>query len=154
MANRRQIQVADEIQRIISHLLERELKDPRFGFATITKVEVTSDLRYARVYVSVFGTPEEQKDTMRAFESSKGFIRRELAARMNIRFVPELQFKLDPSIEYGDRISRLLQELKQEESRRTEAGTEAGTGLEAETGANPSGMSGVQQPQAQEGQPD
>jgi ribosome-binding factor A len=144
MTSRRQIQVADEIQRIISHLLERELKDPRFGFATITKVEVSSDLKYARVYVSVYGSPEEQRDTMRAFESSKGFIRRELAGRMNMRFVPELQFKLDPSIEYGDRISRLLEELKQEESRKMQA---------QQTAPDGSADEGTQDP-PQEGRPD
>jgi ribosome-binding factor A len=126
MPTRRQIQVAEEIQQIISYLLQRELKDPRIGFATITQVEVTSDLKYARVYVSVMGTPEEQKATMDAFQSSRGFIRRELAGRMNIRFVPELQFRQDRGAEYSDQINRLLNELKEAEQAR-EAGDERTT---------------------------
>jgi ribosome-binding factor A len=116
MTTRRQIQVGDEIKQIISYLLQRELRDPRFGFATITSVEVTSDMKYARIFVSVMGSPEEQRDTMVAFESSKGFIRRELAARMHIRQVPELQFKLDRGAEYSDRINRLLNELREAET--------------------------------------
>src|SRR5438477_7754217 len=115
MASRRQIQVADAVQQHISYLLQRELKDPRIGFTTITAVEMSADLRYARVFVSVMGTLEEQKATMDALASAKGFIRRELAARLDLRFAPDLQFKLDTSAEYSDRISRLLNELKNEE---------------------------------------
>src|SRR6266568_7579310 len=112
MPTRRQIQVAEEIQQIISVLLQREMKDPRIGFVTVTQVEVTQDLKYARVFVSVMGTPEEQRDTMAALASGRGFIRREVASRMEIRAVPEIQFKLDKGIEYSDRINRLLNELK------------------------------------------
>ena|SRR5438477_338987 len=115
MSNRRQAQVADAIQQHISYLLQRELKDPRIGFTTVTSVEVTSDLRYARVFVSVMGTPEEQKATMDALTSGRGFIRRELASRLNLRFAPEIQFRLDTSAEYSDHINRLLNELKSEE---------------------------------------
>ena len=116
MPTRRQIQIAEEIQQIISVLLQREIKDPRIGFVTVTQAEVTQDLKYARVFVSVMGTPEEQRDTMAALASGRGFMRRELAARMGIRFVPELQFKLDKGIEYSDRINRLLNELKAAET--------------------------------------
>src|SRR4026209_102929 len=112
MPTRRQIQVSEEIQQIVSVLMQREMKDPRIGFATITQVEVTSDFKYARIYVSVLGTPQEKKDTMAAFNSARGWFRRELAHRMTIRAVPEIQFKLDTSIEYSDNINRLLNELK------------------------------------------
>src|SRR6476646_8468468 len=118
MPNRRQIQVADAVQQHMSYLLQRELKDPRIGFTTVTAVEMSADLRYARIFVSVMGTPEEQKATMDALASARGFIRRELAARLDLRFAPEVQFKLDTSAEYSDHISRLLNELKQEESAR------------------------------------
>jgi ribosome-binding factor A len=118
MPTRRQIQVSDEIQQIVSVLMQREMKDPRIGFATVTQVEVTSDFKYARIYVSVMGTPQEQKDTMAAFTSARGWFRRELAHRMTIRAVPELTFKLDTSIEYSDNISRLLNELKEAESQK------------------------------------
>lgn len=118
MPTRRQIQVADEIQQIVSQLLLRELKDPRFGFATITQVEVTGDFKYARIFVSVMGTQQEQRDTMAAFNSGRGFIRREIASRMRMRSVPEIQFKLDTSAEYSDRINRLLNEIKESDAAR------------------------------------
>jgi ribosome-binding factor A len=104
----------------MSYLLQRELKDPRIGFTTVTAVEMSADLKYARIYISVMGTSEEQKATMDALASARGFIRRELAARLDLRFAPEVQFKLDTSAEYSDRISRLLNELKQEETTRQE----------------------------------
>jgi ribosome-binding factor A len=116
MPTRRQIQVADEIHQIISVLLQREMKDPRIGFVTVTQVEVTQDLKYARIFVSVMGSPEEQHDTMAALASGRGFMRRELAGRMDIRAVPEIQFKLDRGMEYSDRINRLLNELKEAET--------------------------------------
>ena len=125
MPTRRQIQVADEIQQIISYLLQRELKDPRIGFTTITQVEVTGDLKYAKVFVSVMGTAQEQWDTMAALVSSRGFIRREIASRMQIRWVPEISFKLDTSAEYSDKINRLLNEIKEAESARDSGSEQA-----------------------------
>src|SRR5690349_1956802 len=115
MANRRQVQVAEAVQQHVSYLLQRELKDPRIGFVTVTSVEMSADLKYSRVFVSVMGTPEEQKATMDALASARGYIRRELAARLDLRFAPEVQFRLDTSAEYSDRINRLLNELKAEE---------------------------------------
>jgi ribosome-binding factor A len=115
MTTRRQIQVAEEIQQIISVLLQREVKDPRLGFVTVIKAEVTSDLKYSTVYVSVLGSAQEQKSSMEALTSSRGFLRRELASRMSMRFVPELRFKLDRGVEYSDQINRLLNELKEAE---------------------------------------
>ena len=112
MPNRRHIQVAEEIQQIVSYLIQRELKDPRIGFATITNVEVTTDLRFARIYVSVMGSEEERKDTMTALQSARGFVRHEVATRMTTRTVPEIQFKLDRGLEYSDQINRLLSEIK------------------------------------------
>ena len=122
MPTRRQIQVAEEIQQIISVLLQRELKDPGIGFVSITQVDVTQDLKYARVHVSVMGSDEEKRGTMAALERARGFIRREIASRMSIRQVPEIQFRLDRGMEYSDRINRLLNELKEAEA---EAASEA-----------------------------
>ncbi|MFL5732635.1 MAG: 30S ribosome-binding factor RbfA [Chloroflexia bacterium] len=128
MPSRRQAQVAEAVQQYVSQLLQRDMKDPRIGFVTVTSVEMSPDLKYARVFVSVMGTPEEQKATMDALASAKGFIRRELAARLDLRFAPEVQFKLDTSAEYSDRINRLLNELKAEE---------AGAGTIAAEGSRP-----------------
>jgi ribosome-binding factor A len=102
----------------MSALLQRELKDPRIGFATVTHVEMSPDLKHARIFISVMGSAEEQQNTMAALDSGKGFIRRELGSRLNLRNVPEISFKLDTSAEYSDRISRLLNELKAEEESR------------------------------------
>ena len=120
MPNRRHVQVAEEIQQIVSYLIQRELKDPRIGFATITNVEVTTDLRFARIYVSVMGSDEERKDTMAALQSARGFVRHEVATRMTTRTVPEIQFKLDRGLEYSDQINRLLGEIKVAEATTTD----------------------------------
>ena len=133
MPTRRQIQVAEEIQQIISVLLQRELKDPGIGFVSITQVDVTQDLKYARVHVSVMGSEEEKRDTMAA-ERARGFIRREIASRMSIRSVPEIQFRLDRGMEYSDRINRLLNELKEAEA---ETGTQATTEGTTEAATQP-----------------
>jgi len=121
--SRRQVQVADAIQQHMADLIQRELKDPRIGFATVTRVEVSQDLKYARIYISVLGTAEEQKDTMAALERGKGFIRREIGQRLDLRTVPEINFRLDTSAEYSDRINRLLNELKTEETLREDGAT-------------------------------
>lgn len=134
MPTRRQIQVAEEIQQIISVLLQRELKDPGIGFVSITQVDVTQDLKYARVHVSVMGSEEEKRDTMAALERARGFIRREIASRMSIRSVPEIQFRLDRGMEYSDRINRLLNELKEAEA---ETGTQATTEGTTEAATQP-----------------
>ncbi len=114
MPTRRQQQVADLIQREISVLILRGLKDPRLGFLTVTSVEVTPDLKIARVFYSVMGTPEEQKATQTALQGATGYLRHELAGRIDLRYAPEIQFRNDPSIAQGDRISRLLAEIGQE----------------------------------------
>lgn len=119
---RRQTQVADEIKQIVSVLLQRELKDPRIGFVTVTGATVTQDLKYARIFVSVMGAPEEQKATMDALTSARGFIRREVASRMEIRAVPEIQFRLDKGAEYSDQIARLLNELKETDAQKAVVG--------------------------------
>jgi ribosome-binding factor A len=111
MPTRRQQQVADAIQKEISVLIQRELKDPRLGFVTVTRAEVSPDLHYARVFVSVLGTPEEQAASLKALESASGFLRRELGTRLTMRYVPALQFRADASIAHSDRIARLLNEL-------------------------------------------
>jgi ribosome-binding factor A len=119
---RRQIQVGDEIKQIVSVLLQRELKDPRIGFVTITGVQVTQDLKYARIHVSVMGSKVEQRATMDALTSARGFIRREIASRMEIRYVPEIQFRLDKGAEYSDQIARLLNELKESDAEKVVGG--------------------------------
>ena len=112
MPTRRQQQVADAIHREISLLIQRELKDPRLGFVTVTRAEITADLHYARVFVSVLGTAEEQAASLKALDSAAGWLRRELGGRLTMRFVPALQFRADNSVAHGDLIARLLNEVE------------------------------------------
>lgn len=106
--------LARELRDEISVIIARELKDPHVGFATITYVRVSPDLRYARIFVSVFGPPEQQKETLAALRRAGGFIRRQISGRMKLRHSPELQFALDESIGHGARMDELLAEVSQE----------------------------------------
>ncbi len=111
----RQEKLGELIAVELSQLLRTRVKDPRVGFASITRVEVSGDLRHAKVYVSVMGTPEEQVATMQALKHASGFLRHEVAERITLRYMPELIFKLDTSIEEGSRILALIQQIEDEE---------------------------------------
>lgn len=112
MTTRRQEQLSDVIAEELSDLIRTRMKDPRIGFASITDVEVSADLRHAKVFVSVLGTAEEQRATLQGLEHAAGFLRHELAQRLNIRYTPEILFKLDQSIERGTRILQLMNEIQ------------------------------------------
>jgi ribosome-binding factor A len=109
---KRSERVADLIQREISDLLMRSIKDPRIGFVTVTRVSVSDDCRSAKVYYSVMGTSEEREASLEGLESAKGFIRRELGKRVTLRYTPELFFQFDPSIEYAIHIEEVLRGLR------------------------------------------
>ena len=100
-----------QIRQELMELLQREMKDPRIGFATITRVETARDLGSARVWVSVLGTPEEQRSAIAALTSAAPWLRRQLGDRLTIRHIPQLDIRHDDSIEAGDRVLRLLREL-------------------------------------------
>lgn len=106
----------EEIRSVLADLL-REVKDPRVqqGMISITSVETTGDLRYCKVYVSVYGMKDE-KEFMRGIRSASGWLRRELGARLSLRAVPELIFTVDHSIEHGAHINDLLNHLNIEHS--------------------------------------
>ena len=100
------------IEQVVSELLQRHIRDPRVaGLVSISRVEVSQDISHARIHVSVLGTEEERRSTMRALERARGFIRSRLGEELTIRHVPELQFVLDRSIEQGDRVLALLNQL-------------------------------------------
>ena len=111
---RRPQQVGEAIQRELGELLLRELKDPRLGFVTIMGVEVSPDLKHARVFISVLGSAEEQQASMAALVSARGWLRHELGQRLDLRYIPELQFRSDKTEETADRINRLLNEVNRE----------------------------------------
>lgn len=100
------------IQRELSDILQTEVRDPQIGFCTITAVEVTNDLSIAKIYVSFLN--KNTKKSLEALERSKGFIRSLLAKRLTVRKCPELHFVLDTSLEYGNKIEGIIQELNHE----------------------------------------
>lgn len=106
--------LAEALKKEISDILINEIKDPRIGFVTITMVEVTPDLRYARVYASVLGNEEQRKLTTEALIKATGYIRSEIGKRIRLKFTPEITFKLDSSIERGTRIIKLIEEVNNE----------------------------------------
>ena len=105
--------VAQAIKREISNIIHDELKDPRIGFVTITGVDLTKDLRIAKIYYSVLGDVNEKDKTSAALKNAKGFMRRLLGQRLELRYAPEINFKEDRSIEYSLHIERELDKLKE-----------------------------------------
>jgi ribosome-binding factor A len=117
MAYKRSDRVNSLLQRELGTLISEELRDPRIAFPTVTAVEITPDLRSARVHVSVLGDEDASEKTMKALEDAKPFLRRELGSRTDLRFVPELTFVHDRSAEQAVRISALLREAREREGR-------------------------------------
>ena len=109
--SRRSDRVGDLIRAELSDLLLREVKDPRVKLASITAVDVTSDLRRAVVKVSVLGEEEQRLETVEALRHARGFLRTELAHRLRLRVTPELNFELDRGAEHSQRISDILESL-------------------------------------------
>lgn len=105
--------VDELLRQEIGTLLAREVQDPRIGFATITDVETTPDLRHAKVWVSVIGGPADREVTLRALGDAMPFIRHELGRRLRIKRIPDLHVRLDDSAERGTRVLHLLHELEQ-----------------------------------------
>jgi len=116
MAKRRQERMAVEIKRSLSSIIQYEMKDPRIDFSTvsITRVDIPADISHARINISVLGDEARQEETMKALQKAKGHIRTELARQLQIRHAPDLDFRLDKSIEHGIRMSTLLEELSKE----------------------------------------
>lgn len=108
--------VGQEIQAALGEILSRgQLRDPRIGFITITGVKVTPDLRTAKVFYSMIGTDEQRADTQKGLDAAKGFVRREVTSRVQLRVSPEVIFAFDASVDEGDKIDRLLREVKEKE---------------------------------------
>jgi ribosome-binding factor A len=103
--------VGELIQAEIAALLLRDLKDPRLHMTTISRVDMSADLRHARVYISRMGSETEQQEAIDGFRHATGFIRNQLGKRLKLRYIPELTFQLDTTIAYGVRISSMLHDL-------------------------------------------
>lgn len=120
MEFQRSNRVSEAIHKEISALLVKGLKDPRIGFVTITAVEVTPDLHLARVYFTTLGEEKSRRETEKGLKSSVPYLRRELGRRLRMRYVPDLLFQYDASLDYGNRIDSLLRDLH------TESGDDSG----------------------------
>jgi ribosome-binding factor A len=121
--NWRQDQLGEVIAHELSDLIRTRMKDPRIGFASITDVDLSADLRHAKVFVSVMGDAQEQHDTLRTLNHASGFLRHELAQRLTVRHTPEIAFRLDESIAHGAHVLDLINQVS--------AGTAAASGARA-----------------------
>ena len=114
MDNYRGGRINEEVRREVSNIIQNEIKDPRLtAMVSVTAVKVTKDLRYAKVFVSIFGKDEEEKNnTFTALKNASGYIRKEIGQRINLRYNPQIIFELDDSINYGMHIEELIQRVK------------------------------------------
>jgi ribosome-binding factor A len=108
----RQERIQEQLVQELSEMIRRDLRDPRIGFVTLTGAEITRDLRHAKVFVSIYGTEEEQKQTLKALNSASGILRGEFARRVHLRLAPDIEFRLDEGIARGQRIFELLHSVE------------------------------------------
>lgn len=109
---RRTQQVGEMLRAELDDIIRKEVKDPRIGFFSLTRVEVPTDLRSARIFVSVLGSDEERQNTIEALRQAAGFIRFHLKPRLRMRQIPDLDFRDDRSMEYAQEISEVLAEVR------------------------------------------
>lgn len=113
--------INSEVMRAVSEIIRSEIRDPRVAPVTsVTDAEVTTDLKYATIYISTLGEGEKLDKTMEALKQAAGFIRRELAKRVNLRNTPELRFVADTSLAYGMKMSRLIDEVAHKDEEKTQ----------------------------------
>lgn len=117
MTDKRILRVGEIIRRELGFILDREIEDPRIGMITITRVELSDDLRYAKIYVGILGEDAEQKARLRLLRRAGRFLRSELAHRIDLRVAPELTFVIDDSAENYIRIAKLLKQIHDEDTR-------------------------------------
>ena len=115
MSNQLRIEKLQElIKQEVGKMLLYDIKDPRIGFVTVTDVEMTGDLREAKIFVSIMGNEEQIKDTTDGLKSALGFIRREIGKRIRLRFTPEISFAPDKSLDYSEHIQKILLQIEKE----------------------------------------
>ncbi len=145
---RRAERLSEEIREQVARMIASDLKDPRLGFVTVTRVELAHDLGHARVHVGVLGSEAEREKSLQALRQASGFVRRELGKRLRLRHTPEIDFRYDKGLDATDRVARLLDEERRRaaepasepdaargeglagpgDGSGTEGGTEGGTG--------------------------
>ena len=115
--SQRSRQVAEELRKIICMILLEDVNDPRMGFVTITRIELTDDLRFAKVFYSVLGSDAERADTQEALEENMSAIKRLTVERINMKYAMELKFELDRSIEHSFKIDEILKKIRKKDER-------------------------------------
>lgn len=115
--------VQEAIRQEISTIINNEIKDPRLGFLTVTGVELTKDMRYARVYFSVLGEDKAKFLALKGLKSAKGYIKGRLGEKIKLRFMPEIEFRIDETLEKTERVFRILDKLQKEKGKGTDEGS-------------------------------
>ncbi len=113
---RRLERLVEEIRIEVAKIIAADLKDPRIGFVTVTRAELTSDLAHARIFVGILGSDAQRSKTLAGLKQASGFIRRELGRRLRIRQTPDVQFRYDEGLDAADRVAQLLDEVRPTES--------------------------------------
>ena len=116
MSSIRAEQLAADIQKELSELIQKKVRDPRVGFVTVTRVRVTDDLSFARVYISDLAAKDTESKSMEGLQKATGFLRSALGKALRIRHIPELRFMEDDSMEYSEHMSELLDSINREQS--------------------------------------
>ncbi len=124
MSSQRQGRAQEAIRQEVSNIIHDQMRDPRLGFLTITGVELTKDLRYARIYFSVLGEDKEKKLALRGLNSAKGYIKKLLGDRIKLRYTPDVEFKIDETLERTRHIYDLFEKIKKE--KKDDAGSDSG----------------------------
>ncbi len=113
--SQRSMQVAEELRKIVSMILLEDLSGHRMGFVTITRIELTDDLRFARIFYSVLGDEDQKKDTEEMLQDNRGLIRKLVVERINMKYAMEIKFELDKTIEHSFKIDDILKKIKKKE---------------------------------------
>ncbi len=117
MPYKRAHRVSDLVQEVICEIIQRDLNDPRLELLTITDVEITDDLRLATVFFSTLGNLNKEEAILDGLQRATGYIKKQLGGKLQLRYIPDLIFKVDHSFEYGSKIDRLLQTIQEEKDR-------------------------------------
>lgn len=116
LPGKRAIRVGDQILRFIAELLMNKVKDPRVKNVTLTGINLSNDLKNARIYFSVMGTEADVKQALKGLDSAKGFIKRQLGSGLGLRYVPDIIFDYDPTLETGNRLEQLFKKIQDDEA--------------------------------------